>query len=203
VLPSPFSLTTATLFHHAGQFVAGSIEKDPDAPFPKTERRRDLSMISALDVGQPHHLALLGVELLEDSRKVETEGQIGRRHVSGRRALVPQPALAATTPPVVDDQVARDAEEKGPELRGILGRGSRAQQAKIRILDNVVGLLRIAEDMRHVPPERRRRPTVERLERRLIHHPGCRLGLHRSSRRDDTVNGERVIEHHVHAPPTP
>ena len=47
--------------------------------------------------------------------------------------------------------------------------GARAQQAVVRLLQQVLGHLAIAADARQVRPERARRPVVERAKGLFIH----------------------------------
>src|SRR6185436_11117734 len=74
--PSPFFRAAAALAKQARELATGPMQEDPDAPFSKTKRRGNLAMIGAFDIGQPHQLALLRVELLEHARHVEAQREI-------------------------------------------------------------------------------------------------------------------------------
>ena len=88
------------------QLAAGPKQENPNAAFSKTQRGRNLAMIGAFDIRQPHQLTLLPVELCEHARHVETQRNIGGGRAARGGRFVRSSSLVAPAAPVIDDQVA-------------------------------------------------------------------------------------------------
>ena len=88
---------------------------------------------------------------------------------NNRGVRLPADALASRLPPpTVDDQVARRSVEEPPAVLVIRLLWTGAQQAKKRLLHDVVGVCRTRRHLVHIAPQHAGRATVERRERRLV-----------------------------------
>src|SRR5262245_5725402 len=142
-MTSPFFRAAAACTEQLRQFATGPMQKHPDARFSKTKRSRYLAMVGALDIGQPHQLALLRSEPREHARHVKTQRNIRPWHTAGVHRLVSAPDLMPPTPPIIDDEAARYPKEEGAQLLRIISGWRRSYEPQITFLHDVVGVRRI------------------------------------------------------------
>src|SRR5258707_15612105 len=81
--------------------------------------------------------------------------------------------IVAASPTIVQE-IGRDAEEIGPGVRKLHVRSSATKQAKIGLLQDVIGNVLPTGDTRYVPPERLRGGFIQRTECLFVH---VRVGL--------------------------
>ena len=158
-MTSPFFRAAAACTEQLRQFATGSKQEHPDATFTKTKRGRYFAMVGALDIGQPHHLALLRSEPREHARHVEPQRNIRFRRATRVHRFVSAPDLMPPAPPIIDDETARHPKKKGAQLLRIVSGWRRSHEPQITFLHDVVGVRRIPE---HTRAYVRKLPAVRR-----------------------------------------
>jgi hypothetical protein len=152
------------------------MEQHTHAAFTEAKRLADFPMIGAFHVGEPHHLALLRLELLKHTDHVKSLRHVRRRRGGCGRIRLGGMHRAPPAPPLVGHEIAGDAKQERPELLRIGRRRRHAQQSQIAVLHDVVDLREVPQRTRDVGPQRPDRSGIERHERLLIHRSGvaCR-----------------------------
>ena len=151
----------SVLAKQVGQSGCARGQQHADAARAKAERRCDLAMVRPA----PRARATRA-----DARAASADGTAGRRRRAAPRRERSRPVrgrvagLVLVRAPVVDDQIARDAEHIGAQLVAIVCWQRRAQQPQERLLHDVVGVLGVPSDRSDVAAQRRRRARVERVK---------------------------------------
>ena len=146
------------------------MQQHTHASLAKTERRRNLPVIGAFDVRQPHQLSLLRPQLFEQPRHVQSQYQVGTHAFRVARAALRCFSLALLLAPVVVNEIAGGPKQVRTQLPRIVDRRWRPKESQIRLLYDVVRTRRAADDARDIRAQRRCRPSVQRLEARFIDH---------------------------------
>ena len=144
------------------------MQQHSHAPLAKSKRGRNLAMLGAFNVGEPHHLPLLRLQLSEGPRHVESQRHVGTHHLGVGGDAIGRVALAPLVTPVVVNEIAGDAKHVRTQLSGVVDRRWCAKQTKVRLLNDVVRGHRAADDAHDVRAERRRGLAVKRLKGRFI-----------------------------------
>jgi hypothetical protein len=104
------------------------MKEHPYASLAKSKRRSNLSVVGAFDVCQPHELALLRPQPLEQPRHIQLKRDIRFGCVEGVPTLVSPAPLVASAAPAIGNQVACDAKNEGSELPGVASCGRVTQE---------------------------------------------------------------------------
>src|SRR4051794_25259057 len=106
-------------------------EQHANAAGAKAERRGNLAMVRPFDMGKPHELSFPWLQ----ARKGATDIEAGRGVAPGRAGLGNLGArLVLVLPPVVDDEIAGDAEDVGAQLLLVMRRQWPAEEPKVGLL---------------------------------------------------------------------